>query len=68
MVAKDDRHRTGQLLDPFDQPQVTITEITHEQEGIGAQLLHQLSITVSPVTVQISGNGETERRQSNCLG
>ena len=68
MVAKNDSNRAGQLGDPLDQSKITIAEITNKQQGISAELLHQLCIPVSPVTVQISGNGKTERRQSNCLG
>ena len=68
MVAKNDGHWTGQLGDPLDETQIAITEITHEQQSISAKLLCQQGIPVSPVTVQISGNGKTERRQSNCLG
>ena len=68
VVAENDGHRAVQLGDPLDQSKITIAEITDKQQGISAELLHQLCIPVSPVTVQISGNGKTERRQSNCLG
>lgn len=68
MVAKNDGHWTGQLGDPLNKTQIAIAEIADEQQGISAKLLCQHGIPVTPVTVQISDNGKTERRQSNCLG
>ena len=68
VVAKYDGHRTSQLGDPLDETQIAIAEIADKQQGVSAKLLRQHIIPVAPVTVQISGNSKTERRQSNCLG
>ena len=68
VVTENHSHRTGQLGDPFDKTQIAIAEIADKQQGISTKLRRQSSIPVSPVSVQIPGNGKTERRQSNCLG
>ena len=60
MISKQDRHRQGQLGDALDQAQVSITEISHKKECIRLQSLNQIHIPCPPVTMEVSGNGNTE--------
>ena len=60
MVSKQDRHRQGQLGDALDQAQVSIAEIPHKKECIRLQSLNQIHIPCPPVTMEVSGNGNTE--------
>lgn len=60
MVSKQDRHRQGQLGDALDQAQISITEISHKEKGVRLQSLYQIRISFPPVTMEVSGNGNTE--------
>ena len=60
MISKQDRHRQGQLGDALDQSQISIAEISHKKECIRLQLLNQIHISFPPVTMEVSGNGNTE--------
>ena len=68
VVPQDHGHREGKPRDPARQPQIPISEITNEENSIGLELLQQLFISVAPGAVQITGNGETQVLQSECLG
>ena len=60
MISKQDSHRQRQLGDALDQSKVSITEISHKQECIRLQSLNQIHILFTPVTMEVSGNGNTE--------
>ena len=60
MISKQDRHRQRQLGDALDQSQVSIAEISHKKECIRLQSLNQIHIPCPPVTMEVSGNGNTE--------
>jgi hypothetical protein len=68
VISQDHRLGMGQGTDPTGQAQIAITEITDEQNSIGAKLVQQALILRTPGAVQISCNRETEMRQSRCLG
>ena len=60
MISKQDRHRQRQLGDALDQAQISITEISHKEKGVRLQSLYQIRISFPPVTMEVSGNGNTE--------
>ena len=60
MISKQDGHRQRQLGDALDQAQISITEISHKKECIWLQSLNQINISLPPVTMEVSGNGNTE--------
>ena len=68
VVPQDHGNGEGKPRDPSRQAQIPISEITNEQNSIGLELLQQLFISVAPGAVQITGNGETQVLQSECLG
>ena len=68
VVPQDHGNREGKPRDPSRQPQIPISEITYKKNSIGLELLQQLFISVAPGAVQITGNGETQVLQSECLG
>ena len=68
VVPQDHGYGKGKPRDPARQPQIPISEITNEENSIGLELLQQLFISVAPGAVQITGNGETQVLQSECLG
>ena len=68
VVPKDHGYGKGKPRDAARQPQIPISEIANEENSIGLELLQQLFISVAPGAVQITGNGETQVLQSECLG
>ena len=68
VVPQDHGYGKGKPRDPARQPQIPISEITNEENSIGLELMQQLFISVAPGAVQITGNGETQVLQSECLG
>ena len=58
VVAKDHRRRMRQERDGLGETQVTITQVSDKQHCIGCELLQQLSISLTPLPVQITGNGK----------
>ena len=68
VIPQDHGHGKRKTRDPARQAQVAIGEITNEENSIGLELLQQLFISVAPGAVQITGNGETQVLQSECLG
>ena len=60
MISKQDGHRQRQLGDALDQAQISITEISNKKECIRLQSLNQIHISLPPVTMEVSGNGNTE--------
>ena len=68
VVPKNHGYGKGKPRDPARQPQIPISEITNEENSIGIEMLQQLFISVAPGAVQITGNGETQVLQSECLG
>jgi len=67
MVAKNDRLGVGQGCDPTGQTQITVTEIAHKQRQVRLQLRQELLVSVTPGSMQITGNGDAESVQSGCL-
>ena len=68
MVPQDHGYAKGKPSDPARQPQIPISEITNEEDSIWLELQQQLFISIAPNAVQITGNGETQVLQSECLG
>ena len=68
VVPQDHGHGEGKPRDPARQTQIPISKITNEKNSVGLELLQQLLISVAPGAVQITGNGETQVLQSECLG
>ena len=68
VVPQDHGHGEGKPPDPARQTQIPISKITNEKNSVGLELLQQLLIRVAPGAVQITGNGETQVLQSECLG
>ena len=68
VVSQDHGYWEGKPGDTARQPQIPISEITNEENSIGLELQQQLFISVAPGAVQITGNGETQVLQSECLG
>ena len=60
MISKQDGHGQRQLRNALDQAQISITEIPHKQECVRLQTLNQFCISFPPVTMEVSGNGNTE--------
>ena len=60
MISKQDGHGQRQLRNALDQAQISITEISHKQECVRLQTLNQFCISVPPVTMEVSGNGNSE--------
>ena len=60
MISKQDGHGQRQLRNALDQAQISITEIAHKQECVRLQTLNQFCISVPPVTMEVSGNGNSE--------
>ena len=58
MVAKDHRRGLTQACDGLGETQITITQVSNEQHCIGCKLLKQLSISLTPLPVQITGDGK----------
>ena len=58
VVAEDHRGGLTQARDGLGEAQITITQVSNEQHRIGCELLQQLSISLTPLTVQITGNGK----------
>ena len=68
VVAKNHGHREGKPRDPAGQAQVPISEITNEKHSVGFETLQQLFIGITPGAMQVTGNGESQVLQSECLG
>ena len=68
VVPEDHGHGEGKPRDPARQAQIPISEITNEENSVGLELLQQLLIRVTPGAVQITSNGKSQVRQSECLG
>ena len=68
VIPQDHGHGEGKPRDPARQPQISISEITNEENSIGLEILQQLIIGVAPGAVQITGNGKSQVLQSECLG
>ena len=68
MVPEDHRHREWKPRDPARQAQIPIGEITHKKDSIGLEQLQQLLVRIAPGAMQITGNGKSQVRQSECLG
>ena len=68
VVPQDHGHGEGKPRDPARQAQIPISEITNEENSVGLELLQQLLIRVTPGAVQITSNGKSQVRQSECLG
>ena len=68
VVPQDHGHGEGKPRDPARQTQIPISEISNEENSVGLELLQQLLIRIAPGAVQITGNGETQVLQSECLG
>ena len=60
MISKQDGHRQRQLRDALDHAQISIAEIAHEKECIRLQSTNQFCISLPPVTMEVSGNGNSE--------
>ena len=68
MISQDHRHRKRKPRDPARQAQVPISEITNKKNSIGFEQLQKLLIRITPGAVQVTGNGKSQVRQSECLG
>jgi len=58
VVAEDYRRGLRQARDGLGEAQITITQVSDKQHCIGCELLQQLSISLTPLPVQITGNGK----------
>ena len=58
VVAKNHRRGLSQACDGFGETQITITQVSDKQHCIGCKLRQQLSISLTPLPVQITGNGK----------
>ncbi len=58
MIAEDDRSRLLQARDGLGEAKISITQVADKQHGIRAQLIEQLSIGVTPLPVQVTGDGK----------
>ena len=68
VVPKNHGHGEGKLRDPARQTQIPISKIANEENSVGPELQQQLFISVAPGAVQITGNGNSQVVQSECLG
>ena len=68
VIAQDHRHRKRQTRDPAGQAEITIGEISHEENSVGLENLKKMLIRIAPGAMKITGNGNAQVRQSGCLG
>ena len=68
VIPQDHRHREGKPRNPARQAQVPISEIANKKNSIGFEQLQKLLIRITPGAVQVTGNGKSQVRQSECLG
>ena len=68
VIPQDHRHRERKPCDPARQAQVPISEIANKKNSIGFEQLQKLLIRITPGAVQVTGNGKSQVRQSECLG
>ena len=65
VVSQKHSNRTLQLRNPFHQAKVAVAQIANEQQGVGLQLMHQLCILITPVTMEITGDCKSDRCQGD---